>query len=112
MLQDLERPCNLFHIKAFDDIADLNVLVVFKCHTAFLATIHFFDFIFKALQRRKLTFVNNNVIPDEAHLRPALHFAFCHAATKAAREQYRAFSLPESRTRSLGYRSVDTAMGA
>ena len=76
---------NRFDFVTLDKIADLNVIVVFKTHTAFIAFLDFLDVVFKALKLSERTVVNNHVVTQQTNLGAAFDHTFGnHAAGNLA----------------------------
>src|SRR4029077_18408979 len=69
----LKRALDGFDVEAFDDVALLHVLVVGERHAALLAGLHLAHLVLETLERRKLAFVDHDIVADEAHPRAAAH---------------------------------------
>src|SRR3954468_21851886 len=80
MLPDLQRAGDLFDFEAFDDVADLDILVILERHTAFVAVAHLADLVLEALQRLQRAFVDHDVVAQQADLGAAPHDALGHHA--------------------------------
>src|SRR5579883_2702831 len=78
----LQRALHCFSAEALDDVALLDVLVIFEGHTAFLTHLYFANLVLEALERRQLALVNYHVVANEANASATLHLAFRHAATR------------------------------
>ena len=66
---------NLFHHEALEDVAFLDVVVLFNRHAALIACGDLLDGVLEALQRAELSFVNDNVVAQDADRCVARDFA-------------------------------------
>src|SRR5215510_4346326 len=77
-----QRALHRLHSIAFDDVADLHVLVVLEGHAAFLAGDHLARVVLEAFELGELAFVHDDAVADQAHIGPALDHAVGHAAAR------------------------------
>src|SRR5215469_1686135 len=79
-IEALQRTRDLFHLEAFDDVAGLDVLVVFERHAAFVTLIDLPNFVLEALQRFQRAFVDHDIVTQQANPGTAPHGTLGHHA--------------------------------
>src|SRR5690606_22603709 len=67
---------HFLNLEAFDEIPDLDVVVIFERHTAFHTGANLSHLILEAFKGRERAFVNDDVIAQQTYLRAALDVAF------------------------------------
>src|SRR5215472_15105544 len=77
-----QRALHRLHPVAFDDVADLHVLVVLEGHAAFLAGDDFARVVLEALELGELALVHDDAIANETHIGAALDHAVGDATTR------------------------------
>src|SRR6516162_642563 len=77
-----QRALHRLHPVAFDDVADLHVLVVLEGHPAFLAGDDFARVVLEALELGELALVHDDAIANETHIGAAFDHAIGDAATR------------------------------
>src|SRR5215203_424420 len=76
----LQSPLNFRDVIALDHVAGAHVLVVLEGHAALLAGRDLAGIVLEALELRQATLVDDDVVADETHVRPALDDAVEDAA--------------------------------
>src|SRR5215470_17897707 len=77
-----DRAGDLLHLEAFDDVADLDVVVILEGHAALVAFLDLAHLVLEALERLQAAFVDDHVVAQQAHSRAALHRALGHHAAR------------------------------
>src|SRR4051812_9511806 len=67
-IRSLQCAGDLLDLEAFDDVADLNVLVVLERHAALVALADLAHLFLEPLQRPQTAFVDHHVVAQQAHL--------------------------------------------
>src|SRR5215207_6270797 len=75
-----EGALDRLHAIALDHVAGAHVLVVLEGHAAFLPGLNLLDLILEALERRKLAFVDDDIVADQADVGAALDLPVRDAA--------------------------------
>src|SRR5262245_47756603 len=72
---------DLFHLEAFDHVADLDILIALEGHAAFVAFLHLAHLVLEALEGLEGALVDHDVVAQQAHLGAPLDLALGdHAA--------------------------------
>ena len=66
---------DLFHNVRFNDIADLDVVVLFEAQAALVALRDFLDGVLEALERGEVTLVDDDAVAHDTHVARALDLA-------------------------------------
>src|SRR6202012_3713364 len=77
----LQGALDRLDLKALDDVALLDVLIIGEGHAAFLADDHFAGIVLETLEGGQFAFVDDDVVANEANFRTASHDTFGDAAT-------------------------------
>src|SRR6266446_10053903 len=70
---ELQGAGDFLDLEALDHVADLDVLIIFEGHPAFVAFAHLADLVLEALQSLQAALVDDDVVAQQAHLGAAPH---------------------------------------
>ena len=67
VFHSLEIALYLFALENFNHVIGADVFVILKRHSAFLTRLDFFNFVLEPLERFQRTFVDHNIVTQQAH---------------------------------------------